>query len=190
MRERPVWLVFIGLAAAIVVVDQLLKAWIVSMIEPGERIEVIGDLIRLIHTQNSGAVFGLFRDNALLFGAASIAVVGLIVLYHGRSPRSLLLSVTLGLLLGGAIGNLIDRLRLGYVIDFVDAGIGSVRFYTFNVADSAISLSILLLIVLAIRPSLAGSSPAAAPAATLAPGSDTARPKPPQADAAGPKGEA
>jgi signal peptidase II len=190
MRARPVWPVFLGLAAAIVVVDQLVKAWIASIIDPGERIELIGDLVRLIHTQNSGAVFGLFRDNALLFGAASIAVVGLIVLYHGRSPRSLLLSVTLGLLLGGAIGNLIDRLRLGYVIDFVDAGIGSVRFYTFNVADSAISLSILLLIVLALRPSLGGSSPDASAAGAVVERPDAARPEPARPDPAGPKGEA
>jgi hypothetical protein len=62
--------------------------------------------------------------------------------------------VTLGLLLGGAIGNMLDRLRLGYVVDFVDAGLGATRFYTFNVADSAISVAILLLLVAAFRPSL------------------------------------
>ena len=57
-----------------------------------------------------------------------------------------ILTVALGLLLGGAVGNLIDRLRLGYVIDWVDMGIGDLRFYTFNVADSAISIAIVLLI--------------------------------------------
>jgi signal peptidase II len=157
MRGRPIWPLFVGLAAAVVAVDQLVKAWIVGAIEPGERIELVGEYLRLILVQNDGAVFGLFRDNALLFGLLSIVVVGLIVAYHGRSPRSAYLSTTLGLLLGGAIGNLIDRLRLGHVIDFVDAGIGDLRFYTFNVADSAISLSILMLILLAIRPSLADS---------------------------------
>ena len=69
--------------------------------------------------------------------------------------RSLYLSIALGLLLGGALGNLIDRLRLGYVVDFVDVGIGDLRFYTFNVADAAISTAIVLLLAVAIVPSLA-----------------------------------
>ncbi len=155
MSSRPRWPIFLGLAAAVVVVDQLVKAWLVETIDPGESIPILGDVLRLIHTRNSGAVFGMFRDNALLFGIASIVVIGLIVVFHGRSPRSAYLSVTLGLLLGGALGNLTDRLRLGYVVDFVDAGIGTLRFYTFNVADAAISLSVLLLILVAIRPSLA-----------------------------------
>ena len=188
MTARPNWPVFVGLAAAIVGVDQLVKAWIVATIDPGEQISIIGDLVRLIHTQNSGAVFGLFRDNALLFGLASMAVVGLIVLYHGRSPRSSFLSVTLGLLLGGAIGNLIDRLRFGHVVDFVDAGIGDLRFYTFNVADSAISLSILLLIVLALRPSLAGQ--AAEPPTAVTPAPVSPEPQPAGPEPEGPKGDA
>jgi signal peptidase II len=155
MRVRPIWPLFLGLAAAVVVVDQVVKAWIVANIEPSEKVQLVGEYLRLIIVHNNGAVFGLFRDNAVLFGAASIVVVGLIVVYHARSAPSAYLSTTLGLLLGGALGNLADRLRLGHVIDFVDAGIGDLRFYTFNVADSAISLSILLLILLAVRPSLA-----------------------------------
>jgi signal peptidase II len=63
-----------------------------------------------------------------------------------------MLSITLGLLLGGALGNLIDRVRLGYVVDFVDAGIGSLRWYTFNVADASISCAIVLLLIVALRP--------------------------------------
>jgi signal peptidase II len=104
--------------------------------------------------QNTGALFGLFQDNALMFGLVSIAVIALIVIYEARSGTSLYLTITLGLLLGGAVGNMLDRLRLGYVVDFVDAGIGSTRFYTFNVADSAISLAILLLLIAALKPSL------------------------------------
>ena len=75
-------------------------------------------------------------------------------MYHARSTASPYLSIALGLLLGGAIGNMIDRLRLGYVVDFVDVGIGTTRFYTFNVADSAISVAILLLFIAALRPAL------------------------------------
>ena len=69
-------------------------------------------------------------------------MIGLIVVYEWREgTRSWLLTLALGLLLGGAIGNFIDRLRFGYVIDFVDMGIGDSRFYTFNVADAAISIA-------------------------------------------------
>lgn len=153
---RPRWVAFAGLAAAVIVVDQLTKAWLVSVLEPGERLAVIGDLLRITHSQNSGALFGLFKDQALLFGLVSIGVVGLIVWYHGSSGRNGLLSLALGLLLGGAIGNMIDRFRVGYVVDWVDIGIGDLRFYTFNVADSAITGAILLLILLALLPNRAG----------------------------------
>lgn len=149
---RPRWPIFIGLALTIVVLDQLTKAWLVSLISPGEMIRVVDDWVRLIHTQNSGALFGMFQDQAILFGLASIGVVALIVWYHGSSGRNTLLSVALGLLLGGALGNMLDRLRLGYVVDFVDLGIGDLRWYTFNVADAAISTAILLLILMALLP--------------------------------------
>jgi signal peptidase II len=160
MTGRPIWPLFLGIAAAVAIADQLAKAWLTSFLSPGESIDVIGEYLRLVHGQNNGALFGLFRESAVLFGIVSIGVIGLIVTYHARSGRSVYLSVTLGLLLGGAVGNLIDRFRLGYVVDFVDLGIGTLRFYTFNVADMAISLSLLLLILLAIRPSLAGTAPA------------------------------
>src|SRR4029077_2467673 len=97
------------------------------------------------------------------FAMVSLVVVGLIVAYHARSGRSTYLSVTLGLLLGGALGNLIDRVRLGYVVDFVDAGIGNLRWYTFNVADAAISFAILLLLAASLWPSLARRAGAGTP---------------------------
>jgi len=159
MSGRPIWPIFLGLAATVIVADQLTKAWLVSVLAPGESMPIVGDYLRLVHSQNNGALFGLFRESALLFGLASIVVIGLIVAYHARSGRSRYMSVALGLLLGGAIGNLIDRLRLGYVVDFVDAGIGNFRWYTFNVADAAISFAILFLIAAALRPSLAGERP-------------------------------
>jgi signal peptidase II len=158
-RGRPLWVPFIGLAAAIVVTDQVTKALLVGALGPGESVAVVGDLVRLVHSQNTGGLFGLFRDQVPLFAAASIVVIGLIAWYHAQSGRSPYMTLTLGLLLGGAVGNLIDRLARGYVVDFVDAGIGSVRWYTFNVADSAISGALLLLILLALRPSLGEPRP-------------------------------
>ncbi len=153
-RSGAHWVTFFGIAAAVWILDQLSKQWLVSQLSPGESMSVVGDLVRLVFSQNSGALFGLFRDNAVIFGIVSIAVVGLIVAYHGKSGRSLYLSVALGLLLGGELCNLTDRLRLGYVVDFVDIGIGSFRWYTFNVADAAISTAIVLLIGAAFIPAL------------------------------------
>jgi signal peptidase II len=157
--ERPLWLPFLGLTALIVVLDQVTKAWLVSTLRPGESTSIVGDLLRLVNSQNNGGLFGLLRGQALPFAALSLVVIGLIVLYHGRSGRSAYLTLTLGLLLGGAVGNLVDRIRLGYVVDFVDAGIGSLRWYTFNVADAAISFAILLLIAASLRPALTAWNP-------------------------------
>jgi signal peptidase II len=152
---RPHWGTFLGLAAIVVVLDQLTKAWLTSFLAPGQSVDVVGDLIRLVHSRNAGGLFGFLQGQALPFALVSMVVVGLIVLYHARSGRNAYLSTTLGLLLGGALGNLIDRIRLGYVVDFVDAGLGDLRWYTFNVADTAISFAILLLLAASLWPALA-----------------------------------
>jgi signal peptidase II len=165
---RPLWLPFFGLTAVIVVLDQLAKAWLVSILRPGESQPVIDDLLRLVNSQNNGGLFGLLHGQALPFAALSLVVIGLIVLYHGRSGRSPYLTLTLGLLLGGAIGNLVDRIRLGYVVDVVDAAIGSQRWYTFNEADAANSFPILLLIAASLRPALAAWNPGRRPPARAA----------------------
>jgi len=164
--RRPLWPPFVALTAGVVVVDQVTKAWLVSTLSPGESTPIVGDLLRLVYSQNNGGLFGLFRGQAVPFALLSLGVMGLIAAYHARSGRSPYLTLTLGLLLGGALGNAIDRVRLGYVVDFVDAGIGSVRWYTFNVADSAISLAILLLIAASLRPTITSWSPRGTPAPT------------------------
>jgi signal peptidase II len=173
VTRRRSWLLFFALAGSIVAFDQLTKSIVTGALRPGESTPVIGDLVRIVFSQNSGALFGMFKDNAPLFGIVSLGVIGLIVLYHGRTAASPYMTLTLGLLLGGAIGNMLDRLRLGFVVDFVDAGLGTVRWYTFNVADTAISAAILLLLVAALRPSLAEPRPdPARQAATAPPGGE------------------
>jgi signal peptidase II len=155
-RRSVRWPLFVALAAVVVALDQVTKAWVVGRLAPGESLAVAGDLLRIVHGRNTGALFGLFRDQAPLFALFSIGVVVLIVAYQAHAGRSLLVTLALGLLLGGALGNLLDRVRLGYVVDFVDAGIGAVRWYTFNIADAAVSGAILLLILLAVRGDPAG----------------------------------
>jgi len=160
---RPAWPLFVGLAAGIVVADQLTKAWLTSALTPGGSVDVIGDLVRLVYSQNRGGLFGLLQGQALVFAGLSLIVIGLIVAYHARAGHDPWLSVTLGLLLGGALGNLLDRLTRGFVVDFVDAGIGDVRWYTFNVADAAISCAIVLLVLIALRPTSPERAPAGQP---------------------------
>ena len=154
-QTRPHWATFLGLAALIVAGDQLTKAWLVSFLAPGQHVAVVGDWVRLVHSQNAGGLFGLLQGNAVPFGLVSLVVAGLIALYHAKSAPNRYISITLGLLLGGAMGNIIDRLRIGYVVDFVDAGIGGLRWYTFNVADTAISFAILLLLAASLWPAVA-----------------------------------
>jgi len=155
IRASRHWIAFFMLAAGIVIADQLTKAWVVSTVSFGSVLPVFGDYVRIWHVHNTGALFGLFRNQAVLFAALSIGVVALIVWFHGRSvvTNGWFATLALGLLLGGAVGNLADRLRLGYVVDFVDMGVGDLRFYTYNVADAAISASLVLLILMAFWPS-------------------------------------
>lgn len=168
----------------VVVADQLVKQWVLASFAVNVPTPILGDYVRITLIHNSGGLFGLFQHQAVLFAAVSLVVMGLMVWYHGRAAAgNLLLTITLGLLLGGAVGNFLDRVRFGYVLDFVDAGLGAWRWYTFNVADSAISLAIVLLLLLALRPT--GEAPtqrtagdrgqAAAPPADARPTADGGR---------------
>jgi len=149
------WILFAVIAIAVVVLDQLAKSWITATLHPGESLEVLGEWLRFVHGQNSGILFGLLPQSAPIFAIVSLGVTALIVVYHRKAGRGILVTVALGLLLGGAIGNLLDRLNHGYVVDFVDMGIGSLRFYTYNVADACITTSIVLLLAMAVIPALA-----------------------------------
>jgi signal peptidase II len=151
------WVAFFAIAVGVVVADQLSKAYIVANYPLDQPVQVLGDWLRIWYIHNSGAVFGMFAHQAGLFAIATLAILGVIVWFHARSAASggWIATVALALLFGGAIGNLIDRLRLDHVVDFVDMGIGTWRFYTYNVADAAVSTSIVLLLVLAFVPGIA-----------------------------------
>ena len=141
--------VFALIACTIAVSDQLLKRWVVANYGLDEPSPVLGDWFRIHFIHNAGGLFGVFQGSAPIFAAITIAVVlVLVALEVGSGWRSWLVTITLGLLLGGAIGNFIDRLRFGYVVDFADIGIGTWRFYIFNIADSAVTIAILLMFVL------------------------------------------
>jgi signal peptidase II len=138
----------LGLTAlAVLATDQLTKALIVAALEVDDRVPVLGDLVVLWHVQNRGAAFSLFQDASVLFYVVTLVAFGMIAYFHralaGSGPW---LQVVLGLVLGGTLGNLVDRLRLGYVTDFVSVGIGDLRWPTWNVADASIVVGILTLV--------------------------------------------
>jgi signal peptidase II len=145
--ERADLLVLLIAAAAVYVADQVSKALIVASISVGDRVEVVGDLVQLWHAQNAGAAFSLFQGGQLLFFAVTILALGMIAYFHRSFRGQRWLQLILGVVLGGTLGNLTDRIRLGYVTDFVSVGFGNTRFPTFNVADSAITVGIGLLVL-------------------------------------------
>jgi signal peptidase II len=152
---------YLALIAAVVVLDQLAKALVVRSIGLHDYVPLVDGLASLSHVRNHGAAFGLLSDwnlpyQSLLLSVLSVAALGAIAPDFIRLPAAARLPRTaLALVLGGAVGNVVDRLRLGYVVDFVDIGIGGFRWYTFNVADAAISTALVMLFALAFVPKLA-----------------------------------
>lgn len=143
------------IAAAVCLVDQATKDAIYTSIgpvgtTPGQQVTVVPDLVRLSYVSNRGAAFGLLDQFGDLFTPLVVGIMILVLLYYRslRGPR-LLMRCALSLQLGGAMGNLLDRLRYGHVIDFVDVPLIPV----FNVADSAIFLgSVILVGLFVLRP--------------------------------------
>jgi signal peptidase II len=164
------------IGAAIVVSDQLVKQWVVANFKPNTLYPVVGDWLRIDLIHNAGGLFGILQDTAVAFAIVTIAVIGLIVWLELQwGWRSWIVTLALGLLIGGAIGNFIDRIRQSYVVDFADIGIGTWRFYVFNIADMAVTCFFILLIgmwLLAPRLLAGGGREAAAvhEAASVGPG--------------------
>ncbi len=143
---------------AVVLLDQLTKALVRAYLPLYHASEIIPGLVSLVHGRNRGMAFGVFSGGGLPRQAMLLAVVSGAVLlvviahWHRLSEGPALPRIALALVAGGAVGNLIDRVRLGYVTDFVHVYWGRHVWPDFNVADSAISVGIALLLVDALRP--------------------------------------
>jgi signal peptidase II len=152
MDRRWIDPLFLGVAVGIYALDQVTKAWATQALGPdAERhsVQVLGDYVRFSYTTNTGAAFGIFPNQPIVFTLIALVAIPTIWMFNrSMSPRTTLTRVCLGGLLGGALGNLTDRLRLGRVTDFVDVGIGDLRWPAFNVADSAFVVGIFALTVL------------------------------------------
>lgn len=138
--QRRRWLVPLTLGLLVLLGDQASKIWIRSTLGPEplrQRITLLVDWIHLVYSRNTGVAFGLFQNMSPLFTFTSLLIcLGAVYVYITYLPNDRWpVQISMGLILGGAVGNIIDRVRLGYVVDFIEVGWWPI----FNVADSAIT---------------------------------------------------
>ena len=155
------WARWLGLSAAVLALDLASKAWIASVFDPGEGHDLTG-FLRLTLVYNEGAAFSFLADaggwQRWLFIGLAIAICAVLVAMLRRPHAGLLVPCALALVLGGALGNLWDRATLGHVVDFVVVHAGSHAFPAFNVADSAITVGVALLLWESIWPRAAADA--------------------------------
>jgi signal peptidase II len=169
--KRKYWILVI-IVPAVFIIDQLTKWLILTHMEIGERIAVIPGFFDIVHFRNTGAAFGLFSGMSaevrvpFFYVVAIIAVVVLALMYRAISDREVLMPVALSLVFGGIAGNVLDRIRLNEVVDFLSFHVGNRVFATealgrrfilplewpaFNVADMAITMAMILIVISALR---------------------------------------
>jgi signal peptidase II len=146
------------LAVAVFILDQATKAWIAARLafptygEMGGAITVVRGFFYIVHVGNTGAAWSMFSGQRLLL--ASLAAATLVAIWwwrHALGLRARVPQICFGLLCGGILGNLVDRLRHGHVIDFIDLHFGSYTYPTFNVADSGICIGVILYLWYSLR---------------------------------------
>jgi len=139
----------VGTALVVLLLDQVTKFAVTQTLgQPGEihSIDIVGSWVRLSYTTNTGAAFGIFPTGTLFFTAVAIIAVPILLVARSYiADRSWWVTVVFGMLVGGALGNLIDRLRMGHVVDFIDVGIGDLRWPAFNIADSSFVIGVIIL---------------------------------------------
>ena len=147
---RPLEVVTVG---AIVVLDQITKFLVKATIPLYAKREIIPNFLDLTHVQNTGAAFGVLNaaefpyKSAVMIGIATLALVAIALYGRQLGAHEKLARYGLAMIIGGAFGNLIDRALAGYVVDFVDVYWGEVHFWAFNVADAAITVGAILVLL-------------------------------------------
>jgi signal peptidase II len=140
------------IAAAIVTLDQLTKLLVVRFIGGDESRVVIDGLFNLVNSGNTGAAWGIFRDYNLVLAAVSVlTILALYLFRHSFQLHRMGCAIALGLIAGGIVGNLVDRVRVRHVIDFLDFYIGTHHWPAFNVADSSICVGVALYVIVSWR---------------------------------------
>ena len=161
---------YLLLTGTVIVLDQITKRLVATSVELHDSREIVSGLLSLTHVRNRGAAFGFlsnadFPYQSILFSLLSLVALAAIAVYSFRLPSAQRWAqLALALIMGGAVGNLIDRIAYGFVIDFVDVYWRGHHWPAFNVADSCISIGVAMLILDLLR------SPAEQPAAAEEPG--------------------
>ena len=150
MKRLKRWGLGLGLAAAVLALDQLTKALILQRLELYRSVKVLGSFLKFTLVLNPNTVFGLYlgKNFPYVWVISAIALFVLIALFLEKSTLG---TIAYGLILGGALGNLLDRVRIGAVVDFINIGVGRYRWPYFNLADSAVVVGIGLLLIVSFR---------------------------------------
>lgn len=149
------WAVLLVIAGAILAVDQITKQLIETRLAPGETITPIGvlsDYFRLTYSQNTGAAFGLLPQFGDVISVVAVGMsIGMLVAHGRMASDQWGKRAAMGMVIGGALGNVIDRVRVGHVIDFINYRIPGVISNVSNLADHAIVLGVIVLLILTWR---------------------------------------
>jgi len=149
-------MVYWAIVVAVVSADQLTKSWVLSFFQLYESKEIIGGLFNLVYVTNAGAAFSMLADvespwrHYFFLGVGITAIIVLTIAWFRIREENKLYGVALAFICGGAVGNLIDRVQFGSVVDFLDFYLGSYHWPAFNIADSAICIGAGLYLVINI----------------------------------------
>ena len=139
------------LSIIVVLIDQLSKLTIRVSLEYGKPHRIIGDWVRLTYIENPGMAFGIQIGGQIFFTVFALLATVIIFIYIIRARQEKIqLRISLALILGGAVGNLIDRFLYGKVVDFIEVGMGNARWPIFNIADSAVTIGMIILIIMVL----------------------------------------
>ncbi|MBM3239177.1 signal peptidase II [Candidatus Poribacteria bacterium] len=139
-------------AFPLVLIDQISKLIVqVSVNLYDKPVSVIEGILDIVHYRNDGAAFGILKGMNSVFIVVIIIAIGFILLYYRSFRYNLWMKISLGFLLGGALGNLIDRMRVGYVIDFIRLGVNSYWWPAFNLADASVCVGAVMLLAHMLR---------------------------------------
>jgi signal peptidase II len=157
------------LFAVLLAADQVTKYFIIHRLWPGQLRAVIPGYLNFVRSHNTGGVFSLLAGKPLFFTILSLAAIALLIYLYVKLDRKPAATLATATVLAGAFGNLIDRIRFGFVIDFIDLHVQGWHWYIFNVADAAISLGAIALVIATFRDERRKAPPAENPAAAAGP---------------------
>ena len=136
------------LSIIFLIVDQITKILVVNSLVPGENIEIIKNIFNIIYTNNTGAAFSILLGKRIFLIVVAVLIIGVLLYYIKRNKIEKKIDIiALSFVIGGSLGNLIDRIVRGYVIDFISIKIGNYNFPIFNVADILIVIGVFLLLL-------------------------------------------